>query len=417
MLNQSQAFEWAKAQYADQGVDVDAALATLNQAPLSLHCWQGDDVLGFESEDTQLTGGIQATGNYPGRARTVAELRQDLEKTLSLVPGPSKVNLHANYLDSSESVSRDALEPRHFASWADWAVSKDIGLDFNSTFFSHPLGAQGSLTHPDEGIRAYWIEHAKRCRRIAAYFGERTGKTSIINHWIHDGAKEVPIDTLGPRLRLVDSLDQIFAETLPKAFIRDAVESKLFGIGSEAYVPGSHEFYTGYVLTHPEIWLTLDAGHFHPTEVISGKISALLCFVDNLLLHVSRPVRWDSDHVVLLDDETRQIMREVVRCQALGRVAIALDYFDASINRVAAWVTGARNARKALLLALLEPLDTLRAMEQEGNGAGILVVQQESLTMPFGVVWDAYCRQQGVPEDRAWLSEIAAYERSVLSKR
>ncbi|HML48653.1 MAG TPA: L-rhamnose isomerase, partial [Clostridia bacterium] len=357
------------------------------------------------------------TGHYPGRARTVAELRQDLEKVLSLVPGPGKVNLHANYLDSDESVSRDALEPKHFSSWADWAVSKGIGLDFNSTFFSHPLSEQGSLTHPDESIRAYWIEHAKRCRRIAAFFGERTGKPCIINHWVHDGAKEVPIDTLGPRLRLVDSLDQIFSETLPKAFVRDAVESKLFGIGSEAYVPGSHEFYMGYVLTHPEIWLTLDAGHFHPTEVISGKISALLCFVENLLLHVSRPVRWDSDHVVLLDDETRQIMREVVRCQALGRVAIALDYFDASINRVAAWVTGARSARKALLLALLEPLKTLRDMEQAGNGAGVLVVQQETLTMPFGIIWDEYCRQQNVPEDRAWLSEIAAYERSVLCKR
>lgn len=405
-------FELAREQYAALGVDVEAALLALDETPISLHCWQGDDVLGFEGGGA-LTGGIQTTGSYPGRARNIDELRADMECVLRLSPGPSKVNLHTIYLDAETPVARDALEPKHFASWADWAVRLGIGLDFNSTFFSHPMGADGSLTHPDEGIRAFWIEHAKRCRRIAAYLGERTGQVCVTNHWIHDGEKEIPIDTMGPRLRLIDSLDQIFAEKIDMGFARDSVESKLFGIGSEAYVPGSHDFYLGYALTRPNILLTMDAGHYHPTEVISSKISAVLCFLEKILLHVSRPVRWDSDHVVLLDDETRQIMREIVRADALSRVYIALDYFDASINRVIAWATGARNARKALLFALLEPTALLREMEQKGDKSGRLALQQELLTLPAGAVWDMYCERKSAPVGLSWLDVARKYEREI----
>ncbi len=406
----------AKEQYAAFGVDVDEALMTLDKTPISLHCWQGDDVLGFEGGGA-LTGGIQTTGNYPGRARNIDELRADMECVLRLSPGPTKVNLHTNYLDSATPVSRDAIEPKHFASWADWAIAQKVGLDFNSTFFSHPLGENGSLTNPDEGLRAFWIEHAKRCRKIAAYFGQRTGQTCVTNHWIHDGEKEIPIDTMAPRLRLIDSLDKIFAEKIDKTLARDAVESKLFGIGSEAYVPGSHDFYLGYALTRPDILLTMDAGHYHPTEVISSKISAVLCFLEKLLLHVSRPVRWDSDHVVLLDDETRQIMREVVRTGSLDRVYVALDYFDASINRIIAWTTGIRNARKALLAALLEPVAMLKQMENEGDKSGRLALQQELLTLPMGAVWDIYCEQKGAPVGYEWVKMAKKYEREVLSER
>ncbi|GHU77777.1 L-rhamnose isomerase [Clostridia bacterium] len=410
------AYEWAKSVYAEQGVDVEAALARLGGVPLSLHCWQGDDVLGFESKDQKLTGGIQATGNYPGRARNITELRADLDEAISLIPGPAKVNLHTHYLDSDSPVSRDALEPQHFASWADWAVEKGYGLDFNTTFFSHPMSEAGSLTHPDKAIREFWIEHAKRCRKISAYFGERTGQRCLLNHWVHDGAKEIPIDAVGPRERLRDALDEIIAEPIDGKLMRDSVESKLFGIGSEAYVPGSHEFYLAYALTR-QVMLTLDAGHFHPTEVISAKISALLCFLPELLLHVSRPVRWDSDHVVLLDDETRQIMLEVVRANALDRIAIATDYFDASINRVAAWVIGCRNTRKALLAALLEPVAKLRELESAGDGAGVLALRQEALTLPLGIIWDHFCETRDVPPDRAWFDRIKRYERDVLSVR
>ncbi|MDR1599970.1 MAG: L-rhamnose isomerase [Oscillospiraceae bacterium] len=410
------AFEWASEVYAGEGVDVAAALERLGETPLSMHCWQGDDVLGFESSDAKLTGGIQATGSYPGRARSVDELRGDLDKAISMIPGPAKVNLHTHYLDAPGPVSRDALETKHFESWADWAVERGYGLDFNTTFFSHPLSEAGSLSSADEGIRGFWIEHGKRCRRIAEYLGRRTGQRCLINHWAHDGLKETPIDTLGPRERLAASLDEIIKEALDPKLMRDSVESKLFGIGSEAYVPGSHEFYMGYALTRG-IMLTLDAGHFHPTEVVSAKLTALLCFMPELLLHVSRPVRWDSDHVVLLDDETRQIMLEVVRADALGRVAIAMDYFDASINRVAAWVIGARNTRKALLAALLEPVGRLKAMEAEGDGAGALAARQEGLTMPFGVVWDRFCEVWGAPVDRKWIGEVRRYEREVLVKR
>ena len=409
-------FEMAKEQYAEMGVDAETAIRALDEIPISLHCWQGDDVLGFEGSGA-LTGGIQATGNYPGRARCIAELRADMECVLALSPGPTKVNLHTIYLDADEPVDRDAIEPRHFASWADWAKDLSIGLDFNSTFFSHPRGETGSLSHPDKGIRDFWIEHAQRVRRIAAFFGERTGQTCITNHWVHDGEKEIPIDTLGPRMRLKDSLDRIFEEKISLALARDAVESKLFGIGSESYVPGSHDFYLGYVLTRPDILLTMDAGHYHPTETISSKISAALCYLPKILLHVSRPVRWDSDHVVLLDDETRQIMREIVRADALSRVYIALDYFDASINRIVAWTAGIRNARKALLSALLEPTARLKRMEADGDRSGTLALQQEMLTLPMGAVWDMYCERKGSPVGYAWVDEAKRYEREVLSHR
>ena len=412
----SKMFEMAKEQYAAIGVDVEKAMEQLAQAPLSIHCWQGDDVLGFEGGET-LTGGIQATGNYPGRARNIAELRSDMEKVLSYVPGAKKVNLHANYLDSSVPVARDELEPRHFESWVEWANALGIGLDFNTTFFSSPLSENGSLTNPDEGLRAFWIRHAKRVRDIAEYFGRSTGKTCVTNHWIHDGEKEVPIDTVGPRMRLIDSLNQIFAEKKNLEYTRDALESKLFGIGSESYVPGSNEFYWAYVVQHPELLITMDAGHFHPTELISSKISTVLCFAEKMLLHVSRPVRWDSDHVVLLDDETRQIMREVVRAGALDRVYIALDYFDASINRVIAWTVGARNARKALLTALLEPVDKLKKLEAEGDNSSRLALQQELLTMPMGAIWDEFCERQGVPVGTKWLDDAKKYEREVTIKR
>ena len=414
--NMSLRFDLAKEQYAALGVDVEKAMALADATPISLHCWQGDDVLGFEGV-SELTGGIQTTGNYPGRARNIDELRSDIETVLSYVPGVSKVNLHANYLDSAVPVERNALEPKHFASWVDWAKKIGVGLDFNTTYFSHPKGANGSLTCPDEGIRTYWIEHTIACRKIAEYFGKELGITCVTNHWIHDGEKEIPIDTYGPRKRLVDSLDRAFAVPCDMKYTRDAVESKLFGIGSESYVPGSHEFYLGYAVSRPNIVLTMDAGHFHPTEVISSKISAILCFKDKILLHVSRPVRWDSDHVVLFDDETRQIMREVVRADALDRVYLALDYFDASISRIIAWTVGARNARKALLSALLEPTEKLRKLEQEGDKSSRLALQQELLTLPFGAIWDEFCERKSVPVGTAWIDAAKQYEKDVLSKR
>lgn len=418
MSNIEKAYELAREAYAAIGVDTDKAIELCDQTPISLHCWQGDDVLGFEGDCDSLTGGIQTTGNYPGRARTLEELRADLSKALDLIPGTSKVNIHANYLDNAgKKVDRNEIEPCHFASWADWAVDRGIGLDFNSTYFSHPLSENGTLTNPDEAIRAFWIEHGLRVRKISEYFGERTGKVCVTNHWIPDGEKEIPIDTVGPRMRLLDSCNQIFAQKSPANLNKDAVESKLFGIGSEAYVPGSHEFYLAYAVRNPEILLTLDAGHFHPTEVISAKISSLLCFVDEVLLHVSRPVRWDSDHVVLFDDETRQIMREVVRNDALSRVYLATDYFDASINRIMAWVIGARNTRKALLGALLEPVATLKKYEQEGDRSRRLALSQEALTMPIGAVWDYYCEKKEMPVGMAWTDEVRAYEKDILSKR
>jgi L-rhamnose isomerase len=414
----SKLFPFAKEAFAALGVDVDAAIAAADAVPLSLHCWQGDDVLGFESaRKVGLSGGIAVTGNYPYRARTPDELRADLDKTLSLIPGALRANFHASYLeDGGEPVDRDAIEPKHFAGWTDWAVGKGIGLDFNTTFFAHPKSEGGSLTNPDPGIRAFWIEHGKRCRKIAAYMAERTGKPCVINHWIHDGGKERPVCSMAPRERLVACLDEILATPYSPAVL-DALESKLFGIGAEAYTPGSHEFYMAYVLSRPgDLLLTLDTGHFHPTEMVSQKITAMLCFVKNLLLHVSRPERWDSDHVVRFDDELRNLMGELVANQVLDRVKIALDYFDASVNRVAAWATGARNTRKALLYALLTPYAKLKALEEAGDATGVLVLSEEYKDLPYGAVWAHYCETKGIP-GAEWIEDVRKYEREVLRKR
>lgn len=413
------AFETAKEIYSEIGVDVEGALKTLDETEVSLHCWQGDDVMGFEHATQSLSGGIMTTGNYPGRARTADELRADLDKAMSLLPGRQKVNIHAIYLDTKgQNVDRDRIEPKHFDSWADWAVDRKIGLDFNPTFFSHPKSEDGfTLSSADKGIRDFWIEHGKRSRKIGEYFGKKTGKTCMTNLWIPDGYKDNPIDRLAPRLRLKEALDEIFAEKIDSRYNKDAVESKVFGIGSESYVTGSHEFYLGYAASRDDMLLTLDAGHFHPTEVISSKISALILFIDELLLHVSRPVRWDSDHVVTFDDELNAIMQEIVRCNALNKVYLALDFFDASINRIAAWVIGTRNTQKALLKALLEPVDKLKEAELCGDFTTRLAVTEELKTYPFNAVWDYYCYTQNVPVRDVWLSEVKNYEKEILGKR
>ena len=415
MYDVAKGYELAKAFYAQYGVDVDQAIARCSATPISMHCWQGDDVNGFEQKDGALTGGIQTTGNYPGKAQTPAQLRADIAFAAKFVPGAKKVNIHASYLEADHFVDRNEIEPAHFANWADWAVEKGFGLDFNPTFFSHPKAENGTLSSADADIRAFWVEHDKRCRRIGAYFAQRTGQPCVINHWTPDGSKEVPVDTLAPRLRMKASYDEIFAEEAPG--VVDAVESKLFGIGLEAYTVGSNEFCVGYAMSQPNVLCTLDTGHYHPTEVVSAKMSAILTFKDKLLLHVSRPVRWDSDHVVAFDDETRAIMEEIVRMNALDRVYIATDYFDASINRIAAWVIGLRNTRKALLEALLEPVDTLKALENAGDVTARLAFTQEFKAQPFALVWDYYCAQQNAGVGLTWLDEVRKYEREVLAQR
>lgn len=411
------AYELARERFAQIGVDTDAALEALDKTAISIHCWQGDDVGGFEKASDSLTGGIAATGNYPGKARTPQELRSDLYKALSLLPGPHKVNVHAFYLEADGHVDRDAIEPKHFDNWIDWAVEKGIGLDFNPTCFSHPQSADGyTLSHADPGVRRFWIEHCLRSRQVAEYMGKKTGIRCVNNIWIPDGAKDNPADRLGPRQRLAESLDEIFALKTDARYQIDSLESKLFGIGSESYVVGSHEFYMGYAMKNGRM-ITLDTGHFHPTETVSNKISAILLFSDELLLHVSRPVRWDSDHVVILDDELQAIMQELVRGDFLGRVNIALDYFDASINRVAAWIIGARNTRKALLRALLEPSAALKKAERAGDYTSVLALTEEAKAMPWGAVWDHYCDTKNMPAGAAWLDEVKAYESKVLSAR
>ena len=383
----------AKEQYAAIGVDTESALKTLDAIPVSMHCWQGDDVRGFEGRGGSLTGGIQSTGNHPGAAASADELRALIDRALAVIPGASRLNLHAIYGDVA-GIERDRIEPRHFAAWVDWAKARGVGLDFNPTLFSHPKSGDGlTLSHPDAGVRAFWTEHCKRSRRIAAHFSKELGTPSVVNLWIADGFKDAPADTLTPRRRLIGALDEIYAEKLD---VVDAVESKLFGIGLESYTVGSHEFYLGYAVKNG-LALCLDAGHFHPTEVISAKISAVSLFVGRLLLHVSRPVRWDSDHVVALDDELTAIAREIVRGGLLGRVHIGLDYFDGSIDRVAAWAIGMRNMRKALLLALLEPSDALRQAEHAFDFTKRLTLTEELKTMPWTAVWDEYCQRSGVP--------------------
>lgn len=415
MDNLQKGYELAKELYAQYGVDVDKAMAICDSTPLSLHCWQGDDVVGFENSEGALTGGIQTTGNYPGKAQTPEQLRSDMDFAFRFIPGVKKVNIHASYLESGKPVDRNEITPEHFKNWADWAVEKGYGLDFNPTFFSHPKSENGTLSAADEDVRRFWIEHDLRCREIGGYFAYRTGKPCVINHWTPDGSKEFPVDTLAPRLRLKDSYDQIFAKDIPG--VVDAVESKVFGIGLEAYTVGSHEFYMCYAMSNDKVIATFDTGHFHPTEMVSAKLSAMLAFKDKLLLHVSRPIRWDSDHVVAFDDETRAIMEELVRMNALDRVYIATDYFDASINRIVAWVVGARNTRKALLAALLQPVDKMKAMEAAGDLSSRLAYTQEFRAAPFSLVWDYYCARENAGAGLSWLDDVKKYEADVLLKR
>lgn len=412
------AYETARLRYAELGIDTDKAVEKLSKIAISLHCWQGDDVTGFESAEGLTGAGIMATGSYPGKARNGDELRMDLEKALSLIPGKHRVNLHAIYAEpQGKKVQRNQLQPEHFASWIDWAKQNSLALDFNGTFFSHPNAETGfTLSSKDKGIRKFWIEHAIACRKIAAEMGRQLNSPCIANLWIPDGYKDITIDRKAPRQRLKESLDEIFTEKMDKKHILDAVESKLFGIGSESYVVGSHEFYMGYAIAN-KILLCLDSGHFHPTEFIADKISSVLCFLDEILLHVSRPVRWDSDHVVITSDKLSDIAKELIRGDYLDRVHIALDFFDASINRVAAWIIGTRATIKALLSALLEPTDKLRTLENNSDFTSRLAILDQLKTLPFGAVWDHYCQKQNVPAEQHWLEDVKTYEAKILQER
>ncbi len=411
-------YETARARYAEVGVNTEAAISHLSKIPVSLHCWQGDDVGGFEHAGEAMGGGIMATGAYPGKARTPAELRMDLEKVYSLVPGKHRLSLHASYLETGgRQVDRDEVGPEHFAGWVAWAKERGLGLDFNQTFFAHPKAASNfTLSHYDEGIRRFWVEHAIACRRIGEYMGRELGTPCVTNLWIPDGYKDTPVDRKASRALLKDSLDRIFAVKLDKRSILDAVEPKLFGIGVESCTIGSFEFYLGYAVKN-NLLICLDMGHYHPTEGVADKISSILFFLDEILLHVSRPVRWDSDHVVTLSDDLADLAREIVRGEFLGRVHIGLDFFDASINRVAAWVIGTRSMLKALLIALLEPLPMLREMEACGDFTSRLALLEELKSMPFGSVWDEHCRRMGVPVGPGWLGEVKKYEKEVLELR
>lgn len=417
-MNADTLFSLAKEQYAEQGVDVESALQKLESIPISMHCWQGDDVGGFESSAGLAGSGLAATGNYPGRARTLEELQSDLDQAYAVIPGSHRLNLHAIYLDNDgQPVERDAIEPKHFQAWVDWAKAGGHGLDFNPTYFAHPKAADGfTLAHTDKGIRQFWIDHGIRCREIGAYFGQELGTPCVTNIWIPDGLKDMPADRKAPRERLRASLDAIFEKPLDPKHHLDAIECKLFGLGSESYVVGSHEFYLGYAVQHQKV-LCLDAGHFHPTETISDKISSVMLYVPRLLLHVSRGVRWDSDHVVTLNDDLLAIARELVVGGYLDRTHIGLDFFDASINRVAAWAIGTRNMQRALLIALLEPTDTLRQVELDGDFTARLAVQESLKSMPFGAIWNHFCESRGIPGDFRFLEPIRQYEKDVLSKR
>jgi L-rhamnose isomerase len=409
-------YKAAEAIYGELGIDVAGVLENLARVKISLHCWQGDDVHGFLRNEA-LSGGISVTGNYPGAARTPQELREDLTKALSLIPGKHKVNLHAIYADTNEKVDLDQLAPRHFKKWVEWAKEQGIGLDFNPTCFSHPNFQDGfTISHPQDEIRNFWIRHCKIARQIAAHFGKELKQTCVTNFWFPDGFKDVPIDRMAPRRRMKEALDQVFEEEIDPKYNVDAVESKLFGIGSESYVVGSHEFCLSYALQNNKA-ICLDTGHFHPTETISNKISAIALFDTEILLHVSRPVRWDSDHVVIMDDELQEIAKELVRHHLLEKTYIGLDYFDASINRVAAWVIGSRNMIKALLRAMLEPTEMLKDAEFKGDFTTRLAMLEELKSYPFGAIWDYYCLQQNVPVREAWLMEVKRYEADVLLKR
>lgn len=412
-------YESAKALYASIGVDTDKAIETLKSVPVAMHCWQGDDVKGFD-QDGPLTGGIQTTGNYPGKARTPEELMADMEKVLSLVPGQKKLNLHASYaiFEPGEYADRDKLEPKHFAKWVEFAKKHNMGIDFNPTFFSHEMVRDGlTLSSPDEEVRRFWINHGKACIRISQYFAEETGIPCVMNIWTGDGYKDIPADRMGPRMRYKESIEEILSEPFDRSKVKPCVESKVFGIGVESYTAGSAEFALSFAATHEGCLPLMDNGHYHPTEVVSDKISALLCFFPEIALHVTRPVRWDSDHVVLFDDETREIAKEIVRNDALDRVYIATDFFDASINRISAWTVGLRSVQKALLNALLTPNEALKKLQDENRFTELMVMQDETKTMPFGDVWKEYCEQCGVPGDREWLDDVKTYEKEVLSKR
>jgi L-rhamnose isomerase len=410
------AYALAREAYAALGVDTEQALVRLGQVPISMHCWQGDDVRGFENPQGPLTGGISATGSYPGRARTADELRSDVEVAMAQIPGPKRFNLHTTYLEADRPVDRTEIRPEHFQRWVDWARARGVGLDFNATLFSHPKSEEGTLSHPDPAIRRFWIDHCRAARQVSAHLGRSLGTASVMDIWAPDGSKDLPYDRFGPRRRLAEALDQCLAEPLPRAHHRDAVEGKLFGLGAEAYTVGSHEFYLAYA-TRKKLMLCLDTGHYHPTEQVSDKISSVIEFVDGVLLHLSRPVRWDSDHVVLLDDETQAIASELVRGGVLDRVSIGLDFFDASINRVAAWVIGTRNVRRALLRALLEPGARLAEAEARRDYTARLALLEEEKSLPWAAVWDAHCAREGVPVGLAWLEAVRGHEREVLARR
>jgi len=414
----SNAYELAKEKYQEKHIDTEQAIETLSRTPISIHCWQGDDVGGFENTGEALSGGIQATGNYIGKARTPEELMADFEKAISLIGGKKRINLHASYaiFNPGEKADRDELEPKHFEKWVAFARENNLGIDFNPTFFSHPMVKGGlTLSSPDEEVRAFWVRHGIACRRIAAYFAKELCTHCLCNVWIPDGFKDVPADRLTPRKILKRSLDEIFAEKLPG--VVDCVESKVFGIGVEAYTVGSSEFYLGYAASHEGVYDLMDSGHYHPTEVISDKIPAMLCYFDRIPLHVTRPVRWDSDHVVRLDDELREIAMELVRNGALDKAMIGLDFFDASINRVAAWVIGTRNMQKALLTAMLTPHKQLAALQTAGSWTQLMAEQESMKMMPVGAVWEEFCRREGVPSEDAWFGDVMRYEKDVLRFR
>lgn len=417
-MNVKEKYEVAKKEYERWGIDVDKVLEILNKVKISIHCWQGDDVTGFEVSQNELSGGIAATGNYPGKARNAEELRKDLDKALSLIPGKHKVNLHAIYAETDGKViERDELKPEHFKNWVEWAKKNELGLDFNPTIFSHPKASDGlTLSHPNKEIRDFWIRHTIACRKIGEYFGKELGQTCLTNIWIPDGYKDIPSDRLGPRRRLKESLDEILKVDIDKKYNLDCVESKVFGLGAEAYTVGSNEFYLSYAAKN-NIMSLMDTGHYHPTEVVSDKLSAMLLFNEKVALHVSRPVRWDSDHVIVLDDELKELAKEIVRNDALDRVIIGLDFFDASINRIAAWTIGTRNMIKALLNAMLTPNEKLKELQDNGNFTERLALMEEFKTYPMGDIWNYYCEKNNVPVAESWLKDVKEYEKDVLSKR
>ncbi|MBQ4629599.1 MAG: L-rhamnose isomerase [Clostridia bacterium] len=421
MYDVKKGYELAKEYYARYGIDVDSVIKLVDETPISMHCWQGDDVGGTEiKEDKALTGGIQTTGNYPGKARNGEELRADILEALKYIPGKIKLNVHANYIEADSYVERDAIEPHHYDKWVDFAVENGIGLDFNPTYFAHPLSTSaGTLSCADENIRKFWVRHGIACRRIGEYFAEKTGMPCVINHWTPDGDKETPIDALAPRLRLKKSYDEIFEATKDVKNVIDGIESKVFGIGAESYTVGSHEFCMGYVMkaNKDHIIMTLDNGHYHPTETVSGKLSGIFAFSDSLLLHVTRGIRWDSDHVVGFDDETKAIFEELARMNKLSNTYIATDFFDASINRVAAWIIGIRNTRKAMLAALLQPIDKMKQIEADGDVTARLAFKEEFKAAPFSLVWDYYCEESNKGIGLDWLVGVQNYEKEVLSKR